>query len=113
MYFHPSIEIQDAELDRAQTLKVCVSSRGDPDAGQDPELPVFGAPVLQLESTSLRHASALCRQYIDAHGLGSGNWAGGLVTDKDATPIAQVSYNGRVWKSLHNAPLNHEETFHG
>lgn len=98
MYFHPSIEIVGAELDRAQVLTVCLSSCGNPDAGQDPECPMFGVPDTQRKSTSLKNASALCRQYIDHHGLGAGNWTGGLVTDQDNVPIAQISYNGRVWK---------------
>jgi hypothetical protein len=58
----------------------------------------------------LLHASVICQRYIAEHALGSGNWAGGSVTDEQGNVVARVAYNGRVFggpglrQLLHEAP---------
>jgi hypothetical protein len=48
---------------------------------------------------SYKEASRECRQYIEEHNLGAGNWTGGEIYDaKTGEVVAHVSYNGRVWR---------------
>ena len=52
-----------------------------------------------------------CREFIDEHDLGGGNWSGGEVYE-EGTLVARVSYNGRVWRPSENlavAPAADEE----
>lgn len=86
-----------------QPFTVLLANRGNPDFGQDPERCIPGTPADQrVPAQSLSHASSLCRQYIAAHSLGGGNWAGGDVVDSAGQSIAHVAYNGRVF-SAHGA----------
>ncbi len=78
-------------------LFVMLSNRGNPDHGEDPRRPVAGGKDRMVPVADLEAASAACRQYIKAHGLGGGNWTGGEVRDMDGTVVAEVSYNGRIW----------------
>lgn len=79
-------------------LRVLLSSCGNADHGQDPNVPRphtvsgFHVPV-----DSLWQASAMCRSYIQTYGLGAGNWAGGAIVNDDGLPLARVSFNGRVF----------------
>lgn len=43
-------------------------------------------------------ASEVCKNFIEKHGLGSGNWTGGQIGNIEGEIIAHVSYNGRVWE---------------
>lgn len=47
--------------------------------------------------SSYKRASELCKQTIDEHNLGSSQWAGGKIMHRGKI-IADVSYNGRVFK---------------
>lgn len=85
------------ELDN---LRVVLASVGNPDFGQDPDKPKWGAADDRIEVVdSLEHAAARCRAFIAENDLGSGNWAGGAVAQVEHPDviIANVSYNGRVW----------------
>lgn len=77
-------------------LTVRLESAGNPDFGQDPRQGLPGVPELTVAVKDMAEASNLCRSYIETHGLGAGNWAGGLVCEGDH-PVARVSYNGKVW----------------
>ena len=55
------------------------------------------APLRYITVDSLKDASKKCREYIEEFNLGSGNWAGGQVS-QNRKQIARISYNGRVWK---------------
>ena len=89
--------------------RVTLASCGNPDYGQDPSQPLPGVPdaVATIASLSratdrvplhvLVEASRICRQYIESNELGSGNWAGGDILNKDGQVVARVSYNGKVW----------------
>lgn len=56
------------------------------------------APTRYVTAKSLKDASMKCRSYIEEFNLGAGNWVGGQVS-QDTKRIAQISYNGRIWKS--------------
>lgn len=45
---------------------------------------------------SFGEAARVCRDYIETHDLGGGNWTGGDVREGGRL-VAHVSYNGRVW----------------
>lgn len=92
-------EIEGVALAVEQPLKVKLGSVGNPDFGQNPDRPLPGVRDLVAEVGSLAEAAAECRKFIDEHGLGGGNWAGGEVLDLAGNAIARVSYNGRVWAS--------------
>lgn len=77
---------------------VLLSSCGNPDYQQDPDRPLPGVPVERVPAASLSAASTVCREYIERHGLGSGNWSGGIIEDANGICVANVSYNGRVWE---------------
>lgn len=81
-----------------QTLTMTLSSRGNPDHGQDPDAPLWGCPgdaVVAVES--MAQASELARAYIQENELGGGSWNGGAVFDASGAKIARVAYNGRVF----------------
>lgn len=77
-------------------MQVRLESRGNPDFGQNPDEPVWGAVDQTVEVSSLKEASAVCLKYCDDNDLGGGNWTGGQITE-DGKAIGYVSYNGRVW----------------
>jgi hypothetical protein len=54
------------------------------------------ANCTSLPIEKIEDATAVCRAYINATGLGGGNWTGGTVS-VDGIPVARVSYNGRIW----------------
>lgn len=94
--FVPVAHARAAQL--AQGLVLTLSNRGNPDHSQDPTFPIFSAPDdMKLPVSDLQEASALSRLYIDAFGLGGGNWTGGQVEDGQGRPVARVAYNGRVF----------------
>lgn len=62
------------------------------------------------EVSSFAEASRVCREYIEEHGLGGGNWTGGQIWE-DGVPVAYVSYNGRVWKGALGTWPTEEITF--
>jgi hypothetical protein len=79
-------------------LRLHLSARGNPDFGQAPDhFQRLGTVDGVVEVDSLEEASAFAREWIEFHGLGGGNWTGGLVTCPNGGPVARVSYNGRVW----------------
>lgn len=77
---------------------VTLSCAGNPDMRQAHNL---GVPILQVVVNSLDDARDECRKYIGENDLGGGNWTGGQITDEQGNPIAEVSYNGRIWKPGH------------
>ena len=58
--------------------------------------------------TNFKDASEICRNYINNFNLGSGNWAGGQVYHPRFGIIANISYNGKVWK-LDNSKYSDED----
>jgi hypothetical protein len=74
-------------------MTVKLRSVGNPDYGQT--APQSEPKVAQV--MSFVHASRVCREYIEANGLGGGNWDGGYVYSHDGDQIAYISYNGRIW----------------
>jgi hypothetical protein len=84
--------------DAGHALFVQLDSVGNPDyEDQEPGVPMPGVPTKKVAVQSLAEASAVCREYLDEHDLGGGNWSGGLVTDEHGTALAEISYNGRIW----------------
>ena len=80
-------------------MKVTLKSVGNPDFGQNPNLPMYGAKKNSVVTvTSFKEASEICIKFIEDNDLGSGNWSGGEILDDNKKIIASVSYNGRVWE---------------
>jgi len=78
-------------------MEVILASCGNPDHFQHPDHSMYGAEKdTRIRVKSLEEASKKCREFIDNNDLGSGNWAGGDVFEKNQC-IAKVSYNGRIW----------------
>lgn len=94
-------EIPQSELSRVGRFEVTLESVGNPDFGQYPGASLPGVPRGRCAVTSLEEAAAKCREFIDEHDLGGGNWSGGDVFE-DGTLVARVSYNGRVWRPGEN-----------
>jgi hypothetical protein len=88
------IKEQVSKLVEGQMLVFC-NSVGNPTYRQY-------TPISEPEFyavSSFEEASAVCEAYIAKWDLGGGNWlGGGDIYGKDAIAIAEVSYNGRVWK---------------
>lgn len=85
------------------TLLVLLSNHGNPDYGQDPYRPVWGAPAPRwVGCNSLEHAAEICRAYIAEHDLGGGNWSEAKVLDGQGQHVASISYNGRIWPKRAN-----------
>jgi hypothetical protein len=80
-------------------LVVILKSVGNPDYFQNPDESV--SPYKSVKVSSFQEASSKCQEYINKHGLGGGNWAGGHIYD-GKRQIAYVSYNGRVWDMQDN-----------
>lgn len=47
---------------------------------------------------SFEQASAACDVYTTFEGLGGSTWAGGAIFNDKGDQVAEVSYNGRVWR---------------
>ena len=78
---------------------VLLTTRGNPDFGQNPRRPLYGVRDTRVEVDTLREASAKCRAWIAANSVGGGNWTGGEVIDAATDrQVAYISYNGRAWK---------------
>lgn len=79
--------------------KLTLSSRGNPDFGQDSTRSLPGVADLTIEVVDFAEASQECRSFIERNGLGGGNWSGGSIVDAEGKLVGQVSYNGKVWKA--------------
>lgn len=79
------------------TLTVDLSSARNPDVGGGYWTPGRRPRASRAAVASIKDAVRVVGEYIEKHGLGNGNWTGGTVR-RDGTPIAHVSYNGRVWE---------------
>jgi hypothetical protein len=80
---------------------VHLTSRGNPDFGQDPNEEMSETKFVNV--TSWKEASEVCQNYIQENNLGGGNWAGGQIYKFIlglSEQVAHVSYNGRVWKGV-------------
>lgn len=87
-------ELSRLNLTHDKMLLVCTSV-GNPDRGQ--YSPVSDNQYVIVEN--FEEASAASRAYISFWGLGGGNWSGGQLYSGAGHHIANVSYNGRVWKA--------------
>jgi len=76
---------------------VILDNRGNPDRGQHPNLRLPGVPSRKAKVAGFEEASKACRDYIEKHELGGGNWTGGQVLDAKGKEVAYVSYGGKVW----------------
>ncbi len=78
-----------------------LAARGNPDHGQDPDMPPWGVPGDRIARVgSMESAAGAVRAYIRTHDLGCGNWVGGDVWHAGAWK-GKFSYNGRFWESGH------------
>jgi len=66
------------------------------------------SPENMFSSNTLDEASKICREYILNFNLGGGNWAGGQVYHPKKGLIANISFNGKVWK-LNNTKYPNED----
>jgi hypothetical protein len=90
--------ITGSDLKIVGNFTVTLSSVGNPDYGQDPNRSLPGVKNARVAVRSKQAASDLCKKFIEANQLGSGNWSGGDIFD-DGNLVARVSYNGRVWRA--------------
>lgn len=79
-------------------LMVQLASVGNPDFGQHPDRPLPGVKNQKVLVRSLGEAVTVCRNFIDENELGGGNWSGGQVSLVNGTPLAYISFNGRIWE---------------
>lgn len=91
------VEITGELLQKPGYFVVALSSCGNPDYNQNPDMALPGVEATYVPVNSLGEASSMARQYIAEHDLGGGNWSGGAVKNKQGKVVARVSYNGRVW----------------
>lgn len=61
------------------------------------------------EVKTLKEASLICRKFIAAYSLGSGNWLGGRVINEESDFLAHISYNGRIWDNENDKLANEIE----
>ncbi len=69
---------------------------GNPDRGQDPNLPPYGVEVLTLTDETLSGLQSQVNEWQLENGIGSGNW-GSPPVFKDGEVVGYMSFNGRVW----------------
>ncbi len=81
-------------MKRPMSLRVQLAAVPNPDYGEGRERRIKAHYV---EAHSFADAAAICRRFITANDLGSGNWAGGDIRLGIAL-LGRVSYNGRVWQ---------------
>lgn len=86
-----SVEVQSLNY----AFAVVCESVGNPQYMQDENQSV--SPKMIFACDTLNEASTICRNYIEEHNLGGGNWVGGQVYHPKNGIIANVSFNGRVW----------------
>jgi len=82
------------ESNEILTMRVQMSSYGNIDWDEDPNVPI--SPNKFWVVGSFKEASGVCLAYIKEFHLGGGHWTGGKIYDKE-TLLGRVSYNGRVW----------------
>lgn len=78
-----------------ETLTLRLRTVPNPDFGESRR----PAPPKDVQVRSLREARERCREYIDRHNVGGGNWSrdSGHLFRPDGAPVARVSYNLRCW----------------
>lgn len=89
---HP---LQQLPVSERGPFTVTCSAAPNPDFGQTRD--TFKVATRFVIVDTLSDASRACRNYIERHDLGGGNWTGGEVKDREGTIVARVSYNGRIW----------------
>lgn len=99
-------EIIDEELAAVSEYEVTLSSCGNPDHRQNPNMPLPGLKNARVKVKSLVEASRVCLDYIAENDLGGGNWTGGNVF-LAGDLVASVSYNGRVWRETAPSKRGH------
>ncbi len=91
-------------------MTVTLASVGNPDFEQDPTRKLYSAGANRTAFvSSFEEASRECRKFIEENSLGGGNWAGGIIKDKDGNYLGRVSYNGRVWEQKYGMADNDQK----
>lgn len=81
-------------------MKVLLANRGNPDRDENHMRRLAHTPAdCWAEACDFADASRICREYIEANHLGSGNWTGGAIMDEGEV-VGRVSYNGKVWPDV-------------
>jgi len=84
------------------SVTVTLETVGNVDHGQDPTQPLYGVPNLKAKCASVTQAQEACKNFIEEHNLGAGNWTGGEVCDESGGVVGRISYNGRFWAKTKN-----------
>ena len=85
-------------LKQRKKYTVKLTTVGNPDFYQNPDLPMSGVPSGLAHVDTLTEARSLCRYFIDLFSVGGGNWSGGeVVRTADGSVVGNFSYNGRLW----------------
>lgn len=79
-------------------FKVILDSCGNIDRGENPYQQVEGAWRMLVSCDSIEKCQEVVRDYILEHRLGSSQWDGGEVFDKENNYLGYISYNCRFWK---------------
>jgi hypothetical protein len=72
---------------------VKLSAVGNPDYGEPRDI---GVPTIEVPAESFAEASSAASSFIALHDLGGGNFPSAPVLE-NGVPVAEVSYNGKVW----------------
>lgn len=78
------------------TYTVTLEALPNPDFRPESHAGSVDIELREVIVTSLGEAVTACGRFIDANGLGGGNWTGGSVR-RDGEEVARISYNGRIW----------------
>lgn len=83
----------------AAEFEVYLSNYGNSDKGQNHTRPLPGTKSgFWVDCESTEHAGQVVRAYIEANGLGGGNWPHGDVRNSASKEVVgYISYNGRFW----------------
>jgi hypothetical protein len=81
--------------DVSKSLVLVLDNQGNPDFEQDPSKRM--APRERVTLMPGTDVKQLVRTYTGKHDLGGGNFRGWIESEDSGTPVARVSYNGRIW----------------
>ena len=79
-----------------KNLTVTVEAVGNPDYSFNDYRRNVTIKEKTIQINTITEASKICRDFINEHELGGGNWSGGKILS-NGEQIGRVSYNGRIW----------------
>jgi hypothetical protein len=83
---------------------------GNPDYGQDPDLPPYGVLNREFTTNDFEILLARIRKWQYENDIGGGNWTNPAVY-VDGKAVGYMSYNGKVWADKSWTPNTKQITF--